>query len=286
LTLTITISGEGNLKALAGPALPALDGFKAYETVSNLNISKAEYRVRGSKVFKTVLKPDVSGDLKIPPIRFSFFDPKTNGYRTVQSTELRLKVAPSAAPDSSAPAPSFSLEGVKVVGQDIRFIKTEGRLKARRSPLVNGKIFLWLNLLPTAAFLGLWGWRFRQARLSSDRAGFSFRRAFRKAEKGRLRADALINKGDLSGYYAALHRVLMEYLGDKLKTPARGLTWDFLEEELRKRALPPDVIKSIRELWEDVDRVRFAPSLLTPAEAAKHGEQLGATLKQAESLWR
>ncbi len=286
LTLTVTVSGEGNIKSLSTPAMPRLEGIKTYETVSSLNISKADYRVQGSKVFNTVIKPDVSGELVIPAISFSYYDPRAKSYRTAQSAPLKLKVSPSSAPDALEPsAPRGSLEGVKVVGQDIRFIKTHGRLRPQKPPLADTRFFLAMNLIPSLAFLALWAVRFRRARMSADSAGFSFRRAYGKADKARRQADRYLKSGDLPGYYAALNMVLMEYIGNKLMVPAQGLTWDYVEENLRRRSISDESLRAVKSLWDDFDRARFTPGLLNAAEAEKHGRELGILLKQLEGMW-
>jgi len=97
-------------------------------------MSKANYTVQGSKVFKTVLKSDVSGALEVPGITFSYFDPRSKTYKTITTSPLKVTVRPSetAGESSSGPAPLVPPEGIKVVSQDIRFIKTDTVLKPRR----------------------------------------------------------------------------------------------------------------------------------------------------------
>jgi hypothetical protein len=285
VTLTVTVSGEGNIKSLSTPSLPHLDGIKTYETVSSLNISKSDYRVQGSKAFNTVIKPDVSGDLTIPSIPFSYYDPRAKAYRTTGSAPLKLKVLPSSAPETEVSSPMGSLEGVKVVGQDIRFIQTNGRLRSHRAPFAGGRIFLALNLLPGLTFLGIWIIEFRRARVSADLAGFSFRRAYRNAVRSSRAAEKFLKSGDLPGYYAALRKVLMEYLGNKLKSPAQGLIWEHVEQDLRQRSVADGALQPLKNLWEDFDRARFTPGLLSVAEAEKHGRDLENVLKQLEGVW-
>ncbi|MGQ0644685.1 MAG: BatD family protein [Elusimicrobiota bacterium] len=286
VTLTVTVSGEGNVKALSAPALPPLDGFKVYETVSSLNVAKEDYRVRGSKVFKTVLKPDVTGALEVPPVSFGFFDPAAGAYRVARSEPLRLTVRPSPGGGRAAPAPAPLLEDLKVMGRDIRFIQRNARLRPRKDSFTAAPAFAFLNFFPALAFAGLWGNRLLRARRAADPLGLSFRRALRKARAGLARAEPFLREGNAPAYEAALQKILLDYLGDKLKRPARGLAWAEVEEELRRRAAPGETVAELEALWSGLDRARFAPAPSDEDGARRRGRALRDILQKLEGVWR
>src|SRR5208282_2100323 len=77
LTLTVTVAGRGNIKSLPDMTLPPLINFRTFDANAATNIEKKDGQVQGSKVFKTVLIPTASGDLRVPPLSFVFFDPET-----------------------------------------------------------------------------------------------------------------------------------------------------------------------------------------------------------------
>lgn len=285
VTLTVTVSGEGNVKALSQPDLPPLERFKVYETFSSLNVNKEKGRVTGSKVFKTILKPDISGKLEVPPISFPFFDPRAKTYRTVQSAPLSLDVKPSSRPDAeSQGAAAATKEGLKVVSQDIRFIKKDAPLKPWRRPLAESPFFLALNFLPGLCFLAVWAWDKHRARVAADPTGFLFRRALNRAKRAVDRAQKTLAGGELPLYYETLQRVFLEYLGAKLKKPAQGLTWDQVADALARRAAPPELAKEAAALWEDFDRVRFAPGSLNADLALQEGQRLRRLMDALEPL--
>ncbi|TPW17610.1 MAG: hypothetical protein FD126_3608, partial [Elusimicrobia bacterium] len=126
VNLTVTVEGNGNLKALGDLPLPEMPEFRAYETVTSLNQAKDEHGVRGSKVFKTVLVPKVSGDLALPPIPFSYFDPGQEKYVTAQTPPLRLGVTPgdpAQAPVGFQAAPGPGAAAITAVSDDIRHVR-------------------------------------------------------------------------------------------------------------------------------------------------------------------
>jgi hypothetical protein len=289
VTLTVTVSGEGNVRALSAPALPRLDGFKTYETLGSVNVSKEDFKVSGSKVFKTVLKPDVSGPLEIPPVRFSFFDPAARAYRTVETKPLRLHVKASAsgpAPDASAPSPVPALEGVKVVSEDIRFLKTGSAPQRRRRPWHDGRAALWINLLPVAAFLAAAGARAWRERLSRDPAGAAARRAWPEARAELARAKKRLARGDEAAYRGALPRALAGYLGAKLGVPSQGLSWEEADAALARRGLPEGPRAEARRAWEALDRMRFSTETADAAAVRRLGEDVERAIRSLEAAWR
>ena len=93
MTLTVRVSGEGNVKFFQRPAIevPWGDLVPANERVeldSTLPI------VRGSKEFDWILTPRVAGELEIPSFRYSYFDPATGEYEVALSEPDTLTVLP------------------------------------------------------------------------------------------------------------------------------------------------------------------------------------------------
>ena len=60
VTLKLAMSGQGNLRKLAAPALPRLDGWKVYEPKVSVTLDPGE-RVAGSKVVEYLLLPERAG---------------------------------------------------------------------------------------------------------------------------------------------------------------------------------------------------------------------------------
>ncbi|MDE1977595.1 MAG: protein BatD, partial [Elusimicrobia bacterium] len=125
LNLTVTVKGQGNLRAVGDLTMPALPNFRTYETVSSLNLDKKNDVVEGSKVYKTVLIPRVSGTLSIPPISFSYFDPARRAYETARTEPLPVSVKPGPANQTTGLISSgAAAPGLTEISQDLRYLKT------------------------------------------------------------------------------------------------------------------------------------------------------------------
>lgn len=262
ITLTVTISGEGNVKALAQPTLPDPKEFKIYETLSSLNIDKKEGRLRGSKVFTTVMKPEVSGDLTFPSLSLSFFDPQEKSFKTISTKPLAIHVTP--ADPSAAPGPGMSFtsvgEGLKEIGRDIRFIKTKGKVGPQKPPIQDRDWFVFAQFIPGLLFLIQWGGRIfahtGKKRFSPSAARTALK-ALKQAQK----------KGDPSA--EVLHRIFINYLAAKVKTNAQGLTPEFVTAQLLALGHGDTIVKDVDVLWKEFDQSRFTPASGTAENGAE-----------------
>lgn len=285
VTLTVTVQGEGNIKALTGPDLPPLPGFKAYDTLSSLNLSKAGWKVQGSKVFKTILKPEVSGRLALPPLVFSFFDPGARAYRTETSQPLALTVTGADAAAVETGTAPLSTETLKVLSQDIRYIK-EGPLRRRpRSPGGFPLFPLW-NLPPLAGFALLWAAKAARGRAAADPDAASFRRAGRRAARSLGTVRALLDKGDAASATEVLEKTLRDYLSDKSGLSPQGLSGEDAARLLEMRGAAPEVSGETLRLWDELQTARYAPGGLRAQETARHLESLRKLLPSLEALWK
>jgi hypothetical protein len=274
LTLTVTVSGEGNVKSLSQPPLPVTKEFKTYETLSSLNIDKKDGRLQGSKVFTTVMKPEVSGDLTFPMLSLSFFDPQANAFRTVSTKPLTLRVSP--ADPAAAPGPGVSFtsggEGLKEIGRDIRFIKTHGALEPQGLPIQERPWFPYAEVLPGLVFVALWSGRiFGRVgkRRFSPSAG---RKALREIKKA---------QGKEPSTTATLHRIFFDYLAAKVGGNPQGLTPESVAVGLANLGHTPQTLKSVADLWEEFDHARYTPAL-TP-QASSFGVRLAELILSMET---
>jgi len=123
ITLSIKIYGEGNISSISQPDFPALPNFKQYEVISSKKIKKENYVLEGEKTFQTILVPGISGELKIPSIEYSFFNPQKKKYQTLSTKEFSIKVLPSPKEKKEA------VLSLKEISRDIRYLAEVKKLK-------------------------------------------------------------------------------------------------------------------------------------------------------------
>ena len=122
ITLRLTISGSGNIKLLKvpEPKLPA--GLDKYEpkTIDNVNRGSV---ISGQKIVDYLIVPRSTGEKEISPVEFTYFNPSTRKYVTLKTQPFKISVRQGIG-GNEAVSQSFSKEDVKLLSEDIRYIKT------------------------------------------------------------------------------------------------------------------------------------------------------------------
>jgi hypothetical protein len=277
LNLTVVVNGVGNIKSMPEPKRPDLPSVRFFDSESSVKLERFGDKVGGSKFFKMVVVPRVSGPLEIPPLSVSFFDPAKRAYSRAQSRPIRLTVLPGD-PNAALPvmgAGPSSAPGVTEVASDIRYLKAPGG----RSPLGDalaafGAPGPW-HALPSAFLLValLVSWRrralaanpgARRARAARDAALRRLKEAEAQPDAERARAVALLGEA-LTGYFA-----------DKFEQPAAGLTLKSVAHRLQnaRTALAPSALARLRSVWEELDLLRYAPGGAGQAEVKRLADEI------------
>jgi hypothetical protein len=261
VTLTVELSGEGNVKSIPEPAAPNLPSLRFFEPESSAAVEKTGDRVGGRKTFRTVVVPRVSGAVTLPAYGFSYYDPQRRAYERAETSPLTLHVAPGPAGAGAAVAgPAPAAPGVTPIAEDIRYLKTA----PERAPLSAG-LSAFADLGPwhaaplaVLALAALFDWRRRAA--DSDPRGRRFRDARRRAEE-RLSAAARLPDPEAARAAALVDEALAAFVADKLDVPPAGLTLKAALDGLRglKRAPSAPSLESLRSVWEEAALRRFAP---------------------------
>ena len=283
ITLKAKISGAGNIKSVGKPAIPDLPDFRTYRSGSSENVSKKNYKVQGVKTYEEVLIPRKAGKYTIPPIEFSFFDPKAKSYKTLKTKPILLTVLPPAQASPIEMA-RLSKQEIGRAVKDIRYIKlSTSEFEDQGDPLYKKPVFLLLQLIPLLAFAISWRYQKVREKLNSD-IGYARQRRAHKSAKKRLKgANKLISARRSKEFYSEVARALLQYVGDKLNLPAYGLTKDQIESELSERGFKKEKIDNLVKVLELCDFARFAPGSSTEEEMKRfldHAEKAIADLEE------
>jgi hypothetical protein len=271
INLKVTVSGTGNIKLIESPAVELPADFEQYTPKVSDNINRTGDRISGSKTFEYLLIPRYPGLKVIKPVTFSYYDPAKKEYVRLHSPQIELNVEQGTA----AVAPLISggsQEDVRLLSQDIRFIKLEeSGLSARGEHLHTSGVFIVMLLLPLACAGGALVYARQRQAVMLDQAGYRNRRAIKVARKGLKQAEYLLKEKGSSGapagnqrlrFYGEISKALWKYLGDKLTIPQSAFSIEGAVAELGRREAPQDLIASLKSLLETCDLARFAPTSL------------------------
>ncbi len=265
ISLRVVISGAGNVTSIRELKPPLLDSFKVYDPKIEAESKAVDGIIQGTKTFEYVLIPETDGDLLIAPFEFSYFDPAKERYITTQTSPLSLRISPVLETEKVSAGYGLSREEIKLVGEDIRYIKpdyrgAERQLEDQGRPLYKDMRFLFLQIVPVITLIGAWTYKRHLVKVRTDAAYVRRKRAKTQAARRLKRARQLMKDESSAEFYAEINSALSEFLADKLNIPAAGLTKDSMEEHLLQRGVDQALVDNLKDTLIRCDFARFAPS--------------------------
>jgi hypothetical protein len=281
VTLTVEISGRGNLKKVGLPSLPKVPGWKVYEPRVTTVIDPAT-GVTGNKSAEILLLPERGGTVQIPSLVLTFFDPDTRQYERAEAPGFTLKATGDAAAGSgigaAADAASRGANGgaptvpdgvgtENVLSGDIRPLRTRAGLHNDvGATFLHQPGFVVLVVLPPLLLaLALLGLRFRD-RISADTEGRRQRLNRRRVMAHLSAAEAHRRQHHVGPFFAEIERVIRESIAAQLGRPVTGMQSAELREQLHARGLPAHEVEDVIGALEECDRARFAPGTVAEPE--------------------
>lgn len=257
-TLTIRISGSGNLSLIGEPQVKFPRDFEVYDPEVKDNISVSAGGMRGSRTFEYLIIPRYPGNYSIDPIEFSYFDPAKEKFVTKRSEQFEFEITGSAIVQSGGSG-SIVQNRVDVSGSDIRFIKPAAELEAKDSYFTGSGLFYLLFLSPAAALaVFLFAWR-KQEERRIDVAGTRKRKAGQVAKKRLRAAETALKNQNETLFYTEVFRALYNFLSDKLGIAYADLNKSTISESLLQRQVDSAIIERLNQTISTCEMARFSP---------------------------
>jgi hypothetical protein len=259
ITLKVIVSGSGNIKlvTLPKPQLPA--DIESYEPKISEDISRDGGIIRGKKTAEYLLIPRNAGQRIIEPMPFVYFDLDRKEYIALRSPRFEFSIEPGKEYSGSSVS-TISKEDVRMLGEDIRFLKLSAGNIQHKDDAGSSEWFVFGIVLPPLAFAAAWFFRKRMEKIYGDMPRLLFETAGREASRRLKKARALLEQGNTESYHAEILKALTEYLEHKLRTAKADFIMDTAVTHLRQRGVKEEVIKSLKTCMERAEFVRFAPS--------------------------
>lgn len=289
ITLKVKVSGKGNLKLIEAPSFVFPPGMETYDPKISDNISVSASGISGSRTFEFLIIPRHAGEYRIDPVAFSYFDPEKKNYITLRTDELLLKVQRGAG-DPAEPVSGISKEDVKLLGRDIRYIKTHSELEEKKEPLFGSPLYYTLLASPLLLLFAMAGYRRRIEKLSGDARLMKTRRASREARKRLSRARRILAQlasGDTKAkesFYEEIAHALWGYASDKLHIPLASLSKDTASEALKSNGVADELIREFMEVTGLAELARFAPAGSMEPPQTVFQKASGVIIKLEEKL--
>ena len=261
ITLKVKVSGNGNLKLINPLEFEFPADFEVYDPKTVQNLKSTAGGMTGSTTFEYLIIPRHGGDYEIPPVDFSFFDPKAGIYRTRSTPKFNIKVGKGDGDVSGAVISSFSKEDVKFIGKDIRFIKTN-----EFTPRLKGEVFFGTTnfylgyIIPFFVFVVAFVFNRKRIKENADMVRVRNKRANRVAMKRLKAAAARLKAQQKEQFYDEILKALWGYTSDKLNLPLADLSKENITDILQTKGVEQDLIEAFLNILDTCEFARYAPT--------------------------
>ena len=235
LKIMTSIKGSGNLNAAACPGVSHVTGIESHFKIYASRL----LRRNGDMICEQVLIPLSENASAVPKIHFSFFNPDSETYTTLNKGPFPLKIT---SPGVFMPVEAEE-DGKERPDSTIR--RTEFNILLSS---ITALLFLLLILVYTQ--------KVKISRFIREKA-FKLHKA-RKMRSSLKNSGKIIDKVDSEEFYTIIFRTLQAYLGDAYQIHHPGITADIVENVLKSGGMKEDVAEKIKTIFAQCDMARYA----------------------------
>ena len=260
VTIKLTLSGTGNMKLIGTPEVKFPQDFEIYDPKVTDDYKLTNSGLTGTKTFEYLAIPRHAGNFTIPAIEFTYFDLKSNSYKTLKAEAYNLKVAKGQGNADQVISDFTNKESVKMLGKDIRFIKLGDSSLRPKGDFFFGTVGYYLcYLIPLLLFV-VFAVIYRQKALeNANVAKVKTKKANKVATRRMKLAGKLLAENKKNEFYDEVLKALWGYISDKLSIPVSQLSKDNIEAELTNYGVQEALIAEFIGVLNECEYARYAP---------------------------
>jgi len=237
ITFRVIVEGTGNMGLFTIPKMSFADDIDQFPPKENFEKNVFRDELSGKMMWEYILVPRVSGKLSIPPISFTFFNPKIEKWQKLSSKPASVFVKNTN--DNYLTSNGLTKREIEVLGKDIKYIYNENPVLKHTNSTPYNYIFLIYFLSILVFFLPnilsyIVGYNLDSmpARLSKN----ALKKALNKLKTSDTRSDNFDNK------------IIYQYLKDKFQLHSSNLDTISTKDQLRGRINDQDLDELIELL--------------------------------------
>lgn len=256
LELDVKITGNGNLKLMGLPEVTLPSSLEVYDPERTNDVKVKAIGMQGTISEKYTVIPQYKGQYPIRPITFSYFDPKTETYKTLTSKEIIIDVPEGPTNGELEVAAKEDIAATNTQFKNIKLATTFQSMT--KDHFFKSKLFWTLMagpflLIPLFILAG----RFRDRRLA-DVDGNRLRSANRLARK--YLGVAKKNLKDQEAFYESMELALHNYLKAKLDIETTEMSKDRIAQLLTERNVAENTVTEFNTLLKSCEFARYTPA--------------------------
>lgn len=287
VTLRLVISGTGNMKLIKTPEVLFPEDFEVYDPKVENKFSLRTNGFSGNKIIEYLAIPRFGGEFTVPSVKFSYYDIASKQYKTVETESYTLKVEKGKDEGNTAVAAYVSKEELKLLGQDIRFIKRGDVLFSKDGNIFFASPLYYFCYIIPLLLCAIFVLVHRKAALeNANMAAMRTKKANKVAVKRLKVAKKLLKENKKGEFYDEILKTLWGYMSDKLSIPVSQLSKENIATELEKKGADAQIIAEMHNVLNECEFARYAPGDAGEAMDKVYNMSIEAISKLENSIKR
>ena len=236
--------------------------FENYDPEVKNSFKASTSGISGSKKISYLMIPRYEGNYTIPAVSFSYFDPSQKKYKTLSKGPFEINVL--AGDGSSSPAhidrPTVNQRDVKILGKDIRYIKTDVPEPTKESVTWFGSISFYSSYIGSLSIAALLFFFLNKRKNDQENVvEYKAKNAGKQVQKRLKTAKTFLDQNNSTSFYKELLLVTEGYLEDKLKIGKSSITQESIKEILTQQKVSAETIEKLLALRGHCEMAQYAP---------------------------
>ncbi|MFC4739379.1 BatD family protein [Flavobacterium ponti] len=257
LDINVEVSGKGNLKLFELPKLEFPTAFDVFEPKHNEEVNTPLSGMIGKISDTYTIVPQAKGKYPIKPLVFSYFDLKSNSYKTVTSDEFIVEVIDG--PGLATVASNDPEKQDITKSETFQFINRTTNFEPIDKPTPFGStLYYSLLILPLCFIPILFIVKRKTDEYVSDEHGNRVRLNNKLAKK--YLGQAKKELGNKVPFYLAIEKALHNFLKAKLHIETSEMDKENIEQLLLQKNASQESVSNFINLMKSAEFARYAPS--------------------------
>ncbi|MBQ8221786.1 MAG: protein BatD [Bacteroidales bacterium] len=259
-TLTLTVSGKGNIELLELPKPVFPPDFEVYDPKITSSVKDNALGISGSKKAEYIVIPRVSGDFTLEEIDFSYFNPTLDKYETLRSEEYQIKVNKTEGNSGRAEIYTPGQADIKYLGSDIQHINTSNnKLSITGMYFFLSTTYIIIICLMVVIFVTAFIIYKRVKKFNKNQVLVRNKQATKVAKKRLTNAHNFLKGNNQNKFYEEFSQALWGYISDKLNIVRSQLSMETVKEMMLSKDVNEEIVNEFIDLLHNCEFARFAP---------------------------
>ncbi len=257
--LSLIVSGKGNFNLFDDPKISLPTSLEVYEPEKISNVSVSTSGIKGKVNNKYTVVPNNPGKYTIPQIKFSFFDPELEEYKTIYSDPIFIDIdgVYKNSVESENNSNQNKTNKIQLSKNQFSSFKTKTKFSKLNDSIFFNSVFYWILFIAPFALCFIIVIIAKIIRNYNSKKIDELKLA--RTLTNKLLADSKTLIGNKEEFYESIDKALTTYLKSKLNVKNSEFKNEVISIKLKQINVDEKSIDLLFEVFKNCQLARYTP---------------------------